>query len=64
MAGIVQQQRECRNGATANMLAKKRGREGDPGHVFCQWEEILAIPRYGMCVWVRVRRGGRRAENQ
>jgi len=44
MAGIVQQLMECRNAAVANSPTKKRGREGDPGHAFCQKEETFATP--------------------
>ena len=50
MAGIVQQLRECRNAVTADSPAKKSGREGDPGHAFCQREETFAAPRYGLRV--------------
>jgi hypothetical protein len=50
MAGIVQQRRDCRNAATADVHTKKRGREGDPGHVNCQREETFAIPGYGLRV--------------
>jgi hypothetical protein len=50
MAGIVQQRRECRNAATAGLFARKRGREGDPGHAFCQREETFATPAYGLRV--------------
>lgn len=48
MAGIVQQQKECRNGATANVLTKKHGREGYPGHTFCQREETFATRSNGL----------------
>lgn len=50
MAGIVQQLRECRNAATADSPTKRRGREGDPGHAFCQREETFAPSRHGLRV--------------
>jgi hypothetical protein len=53
MAGIVQQLRECRNAAKTKTPTKKRGREGEPGHAFCQREETFAGPRNGKRVQMR-----------
>jgi hypothetical protein len=50
MAGIVLQLREGRNSATSTLTNKKRGREGEPGHAFCQREETFANPR-GECAF-------------
>jgi hypothetical protein len=50
MAGIVQQRRECRNAAAANVLTKNVAGRGYPGHAICQREEAFATPAYGLRV--------------
>ncbi len=63
MAGIVQQCGERRNAATANLLTKKRGREGVSRPRHLPEGRNFRDSRVRVARRVRVRRGGLPAES-